>query len=144
LCIQNPSSPIISETDPKLNRIRKEFLDPNSQKNMSRLNADLSDIQLIMKNNIQEVLQRGEKLESACFIVSCTPCAFSVFLTGRRLCTESLLRPQVSKTCQPICCPSRKNSRARQNTLISWYAFAQSKALHAGNSTSSDFMMRAL
>jgi vesicle transport protein SEC22 len=50
-----------------LNRLRKEFLDPNSQKNMSRLNADLSDIQLIMKNNINEVLQRGEKLESALF-----------------------------------------------------------------------------
>jgi hypothetical protein len=31
---------------------------------MQRLNADLSDIQLIMKNNISEVLQRGEKLES--------------------------------------------------------------------------------
>ena len=53
-----------SLADPKLNRLRKEFLDPNSQKNMSRLNADLSDIQLIMKNNIQEVLQRGEKLEN--------------------------------------------------------------------------------
>jgi hypothetical protein len=96
-CIQNPSSRIISETDPKLNRIRKEFLDPNSQKNMSRLNADLSDIQLIMKNNIQEVLQRGEKLESASFIVSCMFCAFYMHLTGQCLCTESLLRRRCPK-----------------------------------------------
>ncbi len=31
---------------------------------MQRLNDDLSEIQLIMRTNIQDVLQRGDKLES--------------------------------------------------------------------------------
>ena len=50
--------------DTKLNRLRKEFLDPRSPTNLKRLNDDLSEIQLIMRTNIQDVLQRGEKLES--------------------------------------------------------------------------------
>jgi hypothetical protein len=33
--------------------------------NASKLNEELSDIQHIMRRNIQEVLDRGEKLERA-------------------------------------------------------------------------------
>ena len=41
----------------------KEFVDPSSRSNASKLNSDLADIQSIMKKNIQEVLNRGEKLD---------------------------------------------------------------------------------
>uniref|UniRef100_A0A6U5IQE0 V-SNARE coiled-coil homology domain-containing protein n=1 Tax=Corethron hystrix TaxID=216773 RepID=A0A6U5IQE0_9STRA len=41
----------------------REFVDPKSRQNTSKLNEDLADIQSIMKKNIQEVLNRGEKLE---------------------------------------------------------------------------------
>ena len=41
----------------------KEFVDPSSRSNATKLNSDLADIQSIMKKNIQEVLNRGEKLD---------------------------------------------------------------------------------
>mmetsp|Transcript_15039 Transcript_15039/g.28005 ORF Transcript_15039/g.28005 Transcript_15039/m.28005 type:complete len:228 (+) Transcript_15039:76-759(+) len=41
----------------------KEFVDPSSRSNSTKLNEDLADIQSIMKKNIQEVLNRGEKLD---------------------------------------------------------------------------------
>jgi vesicle transport protein SEC22 len=50
--------------EPVLNRIRKDFIDPRAPKNLSKLNDNLADIHNIMKKNIEEVLQRGEKLES--------------------------------------------------------------------------------
>ncbi|CAN0413385.1 unnamed protein product, partial [Hapterophycus canaliculatus] len=46
-----------------IQRKRKEFLDPQSRNNMARLNDDLADIHSIMKQNIEEVLNRGEKLD---------------------------------------------------------------------------------
>lgn len=49
--------------DKTIQKKRKDFLDPNSRNNMQRLNSDLADIQSIMKKNIQEVLNRGERLD---------------------------------------------------------------------------------
>ncbi|CAM9399127.1 unnamed protein product, partial [Ectocarpus sp. 4 AP-2014] len=49
--------------DKVIQRKRKEFLDPQSRNNMARLNDDLADIHSIMKQNIEEVLNRGEKLD---------------------------------------------------------------------------------
>ena len=49
--------------DPKMNKIRKEYLDPQSPKNIQKLNADLSEIHSIMVANINEILKRGEQLE---------------------------------------------------------------------------------
>lgn len=49
--------------DPKMAKIRREYLDPQSPANLKKLNADLSEIHNIMQANIQEVLQRGEKLD---------------------------------------------------------------------------------
>jgi hypothetical protein len=49
--------------DKFIQRKRKDYNDPNSRQNMSKLNSDLSDIHSIMKQNIQEVLNRGEKLD---------------------------------------------------------------------------------
>jgi vesicle transport protein SEC22 len=51
------------EFDPLMSRIRKEFLDPRSPKNVQKINNDLNDIHNIMCQNIQEVLHRGEKLD---------------------------------------------------------------------------------
>lgn len=46
-----------------IQRRRKEFVDPTSRQNTTKLNEDLADIQSIMRKNINEVLNRGEKLE---------------------------------------------------------------------------------
>jgi len=50
--------------DSVLQRKQKEFIDPTSRSNTNKLNEDLMDIQSIMKKNIEEVLNRGEKLEN--------------------------------------------------------------------------------
>jgi vesicle transport protein SEC22 len=44
-------------------RIRKDYLDPRSPKNVQKINNDLLDIHNIMVSNINEVLHRGEKLD---------------------------------------------------------------------------------
>eukprot|EP00611_Tribonema_gayanum_P011284 TRINITY_DN2148_c0_g1_i3.p1 TRINITY_DN2148_c0_g1~~TRINITY_DN2148_c0_g1_i3.p1 ORF type:complete len:168 (-),score=45.79 TRINITY_DN2148_c0_g1_i3:59-562(-) len=49
--------------DKVIQRKRREYLDPSSRDNMARLNSDLADIHDIMKKNIQEVLNRGERLD---------------------------------------------------------------------------------
>ena len=41
----------------------KEYVDPSSRVNTSKVNSDLTEIQTIMKKNIEEVLNRGEKLD---------------------------------------------------------------------------------
>ena len=46
-----------------IQRRRKDFVDPTSRQNTTKLNSDLADIQSIMRKNINEVLNRGEKLE---------------------------------------------------------------------------------
>jgi len=50
--------------DPVLQRKQREFIDPKSRKNETKLNQDLSDIHSIMRQNIEQVLDRGEKLEN--------------------------------------------------------------------------------
>lgn len=50
-------------TDKFIQKKRKEYADPNSSQNMHRLNDDLADIHNIMRKNIQEVLNRGERVE---------------------------------------------------------------------------------
>lgn len=49
--------------DKFIQKKRKEYTDPNSSQNMSRLNDDLADVHNIMRKNIQEVLNRGERVE---------------------------------------------------------------------------------
>ena len=45
--------------DKILERKRKEYSDPSSRQNVSKLNESLEDIHNIMKKNIQDVLDRG-------------------------------------------------------------------------------------
>lgn len=49
--------------DPVIQRKQRDFREPKSQQNNSKLNDDLSEIQNIMKKNIDEILNRGEKLD---------------------------------------------------------------------------------
>eukprot|EP01006_Ploeotia_vitrea_P003906 TRINITY_DN113486_c0_g1_i1.p2 TRINITY_DN113486_c0_g1~~TRINITY_DN113486_c0_g1_i1.p2 ORF type:complete len:221 (-),score=90.73 TRINITY_DN113486_c0_g1_i1:32-595(-) len=48
---------------PKMNRLRRDFLDPRSPKNVEKLNSNLTEIHNIMCANIQEVLHRGRALD---------------------------------------------------------------------------------
>lgn len=48
--------------DPIIQKKQREFRDPSQQK--SKLNEDLSEIQTIMRKNIDEILNRGEKLDN--------------------------------------------------------------------------------
>jgi len=56
--------------DPYLQRKQREFVDPSSKQNTSKLNSDLADIHSIMTKNIQEVLNRGEILDNLSTISS--------------------------------------------------------------------------
>jgi len=56
--------------DPYLQRKQREFVDPSSKQNTSKLNSDLADIHSIMTKNIQEVLNRGEVLDNLSTISS--------------------------------------------------------------------------
>jgi len=47
--------------DPVIQRKQREYKDHREQK--SQLNEDLNEIQTIMKKNIDEILNRGEKLD---------------------------------------------------------------------------------
>lgn len=50
--------------DKQIQRMRKEYNDPNSKHATSRLNVELQDVTTIMKKNIQDVLDRGQRLET--------------------------------------------------------------------------------
>ena len=52
-----------SLADNFIQRKRKEYANPASKENMSKLNSDLTDIHNVMRQNIQEVLSRGERIE---------------------------------------------------------------------------------
>mmetsp|Transcript_27490 Transcript_27490/g.88807 ORF Transcript_27490/g.88807 Transcript_27490/m.88807 type:complete len:224 (-) Transcript_27490:266-937(-) len=49
--------------DKTLQRKRKEFADPDARANQAKIDEDIADITSIMKRNIDEVLNRGEKLD---------------------------------------------------------------------------------
>eukprot|EP00428_Durinskia_dybowskii_P068151 CAMPEP_0170407326 /NCGR_PEP_ID=MMETSP0117_2-20130122/28187_1 /TAXON_ID=400756 /ORGANISM="Durinskia baltica, Strain CSIRO CS-38" /LENGTH=227 /DNA_ID=CAMNT_0010664565 /DNA_START=59 /DNA_END=742 /DNA_ORIENTATION=+ len=49
--------------DRVIQRKRRDYLDPNSSNNMKRLNDDLQSIHSIMRKTIDDVLDRGNKLD---------------------------------------------------------------------------------
>eukprot|EP00924_Labyrinthula_sp_SR-Ha-C_P009265 snap_masked-scaffold_2-processed-gene-18.22-mRNA-1 protein AED:0.13 eAED:0.15 QI:0/0/0/1/1/1/2/0/224 len=51
--------------DKEIQKLSKDFSDPNSKKNMSKLSSEILEVQNIMKKNIQDVLGRGDRLEKA-------------------------------------------------------------------------------
>ena len=52
-------------TSGKLVQLKKDYADPSSKSNASRIADELQDVHSIMRKNIQEVLQRGENLDRA-------------------------------------------------------------------------------
>lgn len=52
------------QADIHIQRKSREFSDPKSTLNTNKINQDLSDIHSIMRQNISQVLDRGEKLEN--------------------------------------------------------------------------------
>lgn len=50
--------------DTFIQRTKKQYKDARSAKNLEKLNEDLGDVQRIMTKNIQDVLGRGEQLDS--------------------------------------------------------------------------------
>lgn len=58
------------QCEPSLQRKQRNFVDPTSSENSDKLNKDLSDIHSIMRQNISQVLDRGEKLENVSQISS--------------------------------------------------------------------------
>ena len=50
----------------QLHRLRRDYADPSNRANTAKLADELHDIQHIMRKSIDEVLDRGEKLERAC------------------------------------------------------------------------------
>jgi len=50
--------------DTFIQKTKKLYIDTRTQRNLHKLNDELHDVQDIMKQNIQDVLGRGEKLDS--------------------------------------------------------------------------------
>jgi vesicle transport protein SEC22 len=50
--------------DSFIQQTKKQFKDDRNQQNLQKLNDDLGDVTRIMTRNIQEVLGRGEQLDS--------------------------------------------------------------------------------
>ncbi|KAJ1625834.1 R-SNARE [Pavlovales sp. CCMP2436] len=50
--------------DTFIQKTKKLYMDTRAQRNVNKLNEDLADVQKIMMTNIQEVLGRGERLDS--------------------------------------------------------------------------------
>merc|ERR1711920_247199 len=48
----------------QITKKKAEYRDPNSTKALSRLNDSLNDVSSVMRENINNILQRGEALES--------------------------------------------------------------------------------
>lgn len=47
-----------------LMKLRRQYIDPNTSTNVNKLNNELHEIHNIMSQNINNILQRGEKLDS--------------------------------------------------------------------------------
>mmetsp|Transcript_4722 Transcript_4722/g.6485 ORF Transcript_4722/g.6485 Transcript_4722/m.6485 type:complete len:229 (+) Transcript_4722:104-790(+) len=56
--------------DKFIQRKRKDYADPSSRSSMAKLNDDLADIHNVMKKNIREVLDRGERIDHVATISS--------------------------------------------------------------------------
>lgn len=61
--IHSSSSSFIHLVDRIIQKKRRDYLDPNSTSNMKKLNDDLQSIHNIMRKTIDDVLDRGNKLD---------------------------------------------------------------------------------
>lgn len=49
--------------DRDLRQLKKDFVDPNSKKNLQRLQETLTEVNSIMRRNIESVMERGKTLD---------------------------------------------------------------------------------
>ena len=49
--------------DTAIQRTKKLYMDSRTQRNIDKLNEDLSEVHMVMTKNINEVLGQGEKLD---------------------------------------------------------------------------------
>lgn len=49
-------------SDTYIQKARKSYMDSRARKNLNNINTELQDVHRIMVQNIDDVLQRGEKL----------------------------------------------------------------------------------
>jgi vesicle transport protein SEC22 len=54
-------SPFLADTF--IQKTKKLYLDTRTQRNISKLNADIAEVHSIMTRNIQDVLGQGERLD---------------------------------------------------------------------------------
>jgi vesicle transport protein SEC22 len=52
--------------DTFIRKTKKLYVDSRTQRNLDKLNLELRDVQNIMTRNINEVISRGERMESKC------------------------------------------------------------------------------
>jgi vesicle transport protein SEC22 len=50
--------------DTQIVKVRRSYQDTRTQRNLQKLNEDLQDVTRIMTKNIQDVLGRGERIDS--------------------------------------------------------------------------------
>ena len=61
---QDLSLPLQSCADTYIQKTRKLYMDTRTQRNINKLNEDLTEVHSIMTKNIQDVLGQGERLDS--------------------------------------------------------------------------------
>lgn len=59
--------------DTFIQRTKKLYVDTRTQRNINKLNEDLTEVHSIMTKNIQDVLGQGEKLDSEPQQAPCIP-----------------------------------------------------------------------
>lgn len=79
--IENASRPYeFIRFDTFIQKTKKVYNDSKTQRNLQKLNSELKDVHSIMTKNINEVISRGERLESMYFFVcSYFLCVCSLF-----------------------------------------------------------------
>jgi len=92
----------------KTARLYQDTRAANAGSNLDRLNDDLQDVTRIMTKNMEELLWRGDSLDSMCFRCGLeTPCVYHVFTLV-----------QECRICQPPFGPSQKSTVGQRVTSI--------------------------
>lgn len=61
-------SSLAPAADSFIQRTKRLYVDTRTQRNINKLNEDLTEVHSIMTKNIQDVLGQGEKLDSECLV----------------------------------------------------------------------------
>ena len=72
MACNRPFKGLFSNADTFIQRTKKLYIDTRTQRNINKLNEDLTEVHSIMTKNIQDVLGQGEKLDSKQPPMTCT------------------------------------------------------------------------